>query len=290
MAVPGGGVAADGIPGACPEVDLDTLRREGFVVIPDVLEADLCSRLRDRLVAVQHGEFDTGVEPDKVRNLKTVHMLNIWKADKLFSSVIRSPVLGRLAAAVGGWRAARLLQDQVFQKPPQSDPVAFHRDEAYMGEGVVTIWLALDDVDAELGPLEYVPRSHDWEGSVECGFVPFLFDKKCQKWKLNKSRKDQGMTDELETKPVMVSAGGGSIHYGRTWHGSGPNTSKSRSRPGLGIHFVSADATAAEGDPRWRVFKAYAREDMLMDPAHFPVTWAGDDDSPPFDRPFTETA
>eukprot|EP01062_Namystynia_karyoxenos_P034753 TRINITY_DN25450_c0_g1_i1.p1 TRINITY_DN25450_c0_g1~~TRINITY_DN25450_c0_g1_i1.p1 ORF type:complete len:322 (+),score=92.34 TRINITY_DN25450_c0_g1_i1:77-967(+) len=256
--------------------DPAALSRDGFQVLRTVLPAPLCTALRERLGRVAAGEFDTGSPPDKLSVQRTVHIINVWKCDALFRDIVCSPELGALAASAGGWKATRLLQDQVFLKPPGSGPVAFHRDEAYMGDGVVTVWLALDDSDEGVGPLEYVPGSHLWDGPVNCGFVPFLFDKKCRRQRLDAQwRQREGPdADPPATVAVHVSAGGGSVHTGRTWHGSGPNTSATRSRPGLGIHFVAADATLSEGDPRWRVFAKYATPGSSeMNPEHFPVTW-----------------
>jgi ectoine hydroxylase-related dioxygenase (phytanoyl-CoA dioxygenase family) len=42
---------------------------------------------------------------------------------------------------------------------------------------------------------------------------------------------------------VEVPVGGGSIHNGRLWHGSGPNRSATLPRRGLGIHYIPAEAT-----------------------------------------------
>ena len=46
---------------------------------------------------------------------------------------------------------------QVWAKPPGASPLTFHRDSAYFDfvpSDVITVWLALDDMLPELGPLE----------------------------------------------------------------------------------------------------------------------------------------
>lgn len=60
--------------------------------------------------------------------------------------------------AGGRWsQGARLAQDQVWAKPPGAGPLVFHRDSTYFDfnpADVTTVWLALDDMVPELGPLE----------------------------------------------------------------------------------------------------------------------------------------
>ena len=93
-------------------------------------------------------------------------MINIWKADRDFARVVLSPTLGRIVAALGGWaNGARVANDQVWAKPPGAAPLTFHRDSAYFDfvpSDVITVWIALDDMEPELGPLQYVHGSHEW--------------------------------------------------------------------------------------------------------------------------------
>ena len=42
----------------------------------------------------------------------------------------------------------------------------FHRDSVYFDftpADVITVWFALEDMEEQLGPLEYVKGSHLWE-------------------------------------------------------------------------------------------------------------------------------
>merc|ERR1719476_228468 len=114
------------------------------------------------------GDFDTGVQPDKMpsaqprRRPRVEQFVNAWKGDRLFEAVVHSAGLAAWVADVAGWPGgAEVLQDQVWCKPPRSGPIAFHRDAAYMGEGVITMWIALDDLEPSLGPLEYAAYMGD---------------------------------------------------------------------------------------------------------------------------------
>lgn len=220
---------------------------EGYIVAESLLEADLCEQLVCRLDSMLAGVFDTGQSPDKVpqgvqtRKKRVEQFVNVWKGDRLFSSVVQSASLAQWVASVAGWAdGATVLQDQVWCKPPGSGPIGFHRDAAYMGEGVVTLWLSLDDLEPSMGPLEYAGGSHLWPAPPFDGYTPALFGKRDYRSELNKAACLAGA--EPEITQVLVRRGGGSLHDGRTWHGSGVNLSHAgrragRPRRGLGIHF-----------------------------------------------------
>jgi hypothetical protein len=96
---------------------------------------------------------------------------------------VLSPALGRFVHELTGWSSVRVIQDQAWLKPPAASGLGFHRDRGYFmfrkkevppnalelaadvavdvaeqgyknGVRVVTLWLTLDDLDDELGPLE----------------------------------------------------------------------------------------------------------------------------------------
>merc|ERR1719401_2836913 len=97
---------------------------------------------------------------------KVFQVINIHKSDLLFRELVTNPLLGMLVATLMGWKeGARLCQDQVWAKPPGAPPLVFHRDSPYFmfdPSPVATVWIALDDMRDELGPLTYVKGSHKW--------------------------------------------------------------------------------------------------------------------------------
>eukprot|EP00747_Dinoflagellata_sp_TGD_P184312 gnl/TRDRNA2_/TRDRNA2_39836_c0_seq1.p1 gnl/TRDRNA2_/TRDRNA2_39836_c0~~gnl/TRDRNA2_/TRDRNA2_39836_c0_seq1.p1 ORF type:complete len:296 (+),score=47.73 gnl/TRDRNA2_/TRDRNA2_39836_c0_seq1:100-987(+) len=241
-------VSGDMSPSPCPELLIGApasaevhaaFRDEGFAIAGAVLPPKLCEALIDRLSAMLGGTFDTGSRPDKVptaqpRRPRVEQFVNAWKGDRLFEAVVQSPVLAGWVANIAGWPGAEVLQDQVWCKPPRSGPNAFHRDSAYMGDGVVTLWITLDDLEPNLGPLEYARGSHRWPPNRKAGFAPSLFGKK--DWRLQMDEAAALCGEQPQLVQVLVPRGGGSIHDGHTWHGSAVNTS-ARPRRGLGIHF-----------------------------------------------------
>ena len=157
--------------------------RDGFVIAEGLIDAELAQHLTERLEAVLAHEYNVpGGKPDKAPppradprrkpgkqppplggpSKRTIQVVNVWKADASFARLVRSPELGRAVATLAGWEGARIANDQVWAKPPGGAPLAFHRDAPYFDFSpphVVTVWIALDDMDAELGPLEYAVTS-----------------------------------------------------------------------------------------------------------------------------------
>ena len=66
-------------------------------------------------------------------------------------------------------KGTRIGQDDVLWKPPGASGVAWHQDADYISnqfqprdDNSVTVWLALDDADAETGVVQYAKGSHRW--------------------------------------------------------------------------------------------------------------------------------
>ncbi len=281
-----------------------TFRARGVVCLEGWLDATTCDALNQKLDALlahrladdQPGSLQT--QPDKrpkasvdpMRPSRKTHQLvNAWKASSTFASVVTSPKLGRLVAELAGWDGARLANDQVWVKPPGAEALTMHRDSAYFAmeppDQVVTVWLALDDMDPEVGPLQHVPCSHRWSDARHGSAQQFFTKTRSRFDLLYDAARRAGIANpetELALETVSVRAGGCAIHDGRVWHGSGRNSS-SRPRRGLGIHFVPACARLSSPSGSTlahRIMAALGEYGCELSPDHFPVVYtrASDDD------------
>ena len=294
---------------AAPVVDCETrsaFARDGFLIFDQLVPRQTCADLCLRLECVLQGDCDGPYgRPDKAPKLRsprrtkpgkqpaplggpskqTLQVINIWKADAAFASVVLSPCIGRLVAMIGGWAAgARIANDQVWAKPPRAGPLTFHRDSAYfdfLPSDVITVWIALDDMEPELGPLQYVHGSHAWaDGRV--GSANQFFDSRNRFALLHDAAKREGIADpssQLQITTLTVKAGGCGIHDGRLWHGSGPNLSEIKPRRGLGIHFIPADAKLREASGSTLAHTLRFVEDGMQPSVglcgiQFPITWS----------------
>ena len=291
---------------------VDEFRTNGFVTCPHFLSRNDVDDLNDRLEAVLRGQYDRSTKPDKtprlikselrrndgtcqkgkvgplgfsgnLQNVRVLQVINVHKADQSFRRVATERRLGQLVATLAGWEdGARLAQDQVWAKPPGAAPLVFHRDSPYFmfdPPDVVTVWLALDDMDEELGPLEYVRGSHRW-GDGRVGSAKHFFQTNGGHSLLHSAAEREGIApDDLDFVSMAgLEAGGISIHDGRTWHGSSKNRSKNRPRRGLGLHFVPANVRFTEAARKSSLWRSYVQDvddpsRVAIDMDDFPLVW-----------------
>ncbi|XP_078520599.1 phytanoyl-CoA dioxygenase domain-containing protein 1-like [Lissotriton helveticus] len=154
-----------------------------------------------------------------------------------------------------------LLDSRFICKYPASDVphrghsapyVAWHQDIKYWGfEGgpVASVWLALDDVDAENGVLQVIPGSHK-QGVLEhrTAMTPGNLLSTNQEI-------PRHLVDAEKAVECPLQAGQMSIHDGLTVHASEPNTSHRR-RCGFVIRYVPTTAYPVEDPERPRSFPA----------------------------------
>ena len=314
--------STDEDPPSLPQEMINSFRRDGFAVFPEVVSANAVDALNDRLEDVLRGVYDRGRKPDKVprlikghkpqpaettiddsvstpdeqtkttakkrrpkksgmgpigfsgnlQNVKVLQIINIHKADSLFRKLETSAALAQAVSQLAGWErfgGARLAQDQFWGKPPNAPPLVFHRDSPYFmfePSDVVTVWIALDDMDPELGPLEYVVGSHKWgDGRTGSANQFFQANTKSLLWSAAEREGIDPASLEFVSMGNKLKAGGLSIHHGKIWHGSAKNSSKTRPRRGLGLHFVPANVRFTAEASKSRLWSPYI--DGVDDPS-----------------------
>lgn len=262
--------------------DIARFHNQGFLVIESLLDADLVKRLRDRVEPIFHGDFETGIYPDEwywrpglSRMDVTREICNAWKCDLTVASVSLSAEVGRLTALLAGWPGARIGQDSLWYKPPGGKEVALHQDGTYISyinpAEMMTCWIALDDVTAEIGTIEYVPGSHRWPLVTTLG--EFHAPEADYRTAMYQAAAQAGVPDPT-VLPIEMPAGSCVIHHGNVWHGSGKNLRSDRPRRSLGIHTLSSEATFQAAIKAGYIYGRYKRTDDLdMDETFFPILW-----------------
>jgi len=159
--------------------------------------------------------------------------------------LMRTPaIVERVADLVGadvvGWGS------QVFCKVP-GDPmeVPLHQDAIYYPftpSQTVSVWIALDDVDADNGAMEFVPGSHTL-GGVAHGDVPLDGTRVL-------GRAVSGLDDSVETYVNGLRAGSASLHSDLLLHRS-PRNRSNRRRAGIALRYGPASMRAVPGVESW---------------------------------------
>jgi ectoine hydroxylase-related dioxygenase (phytanoyl-CoA dioxygenase family) len=154
----------------------------------------------------------------------------------------------------------------------------------FQPNAVATVWIALDDMIPEVGPLVYVKGSHKW-GDGRVGSSQSFFQDKDDMDLLHDAALQANMKeDDLKFVSMTgLKAGGLSIHDGMTWHGSAANKSRGPRR-GIGLHFVPVNVRWTEDAMKSLLWKKYVQDfvktdqdlsEIEINEEDFPVTWLG---------------
>lgn len=217
-------------------------RRDGFVVVPDVLSPAEVADLRaatDRIVAgaaaVGANDDVYDLEPShtpadpRVRRIKLPH-----KVDPVFDRLIRHPgivdVLKTLVAPAVRFDTSKLnMKSAGF-----GSAVEWHQDWAFYphtNDDLCAVGVMMDDCALENGPLLCIPGSH--RGPVLDHHLDGHF--------VGAIDPSTAGVDFSTAVPCIGRAGSISVHHVRTIHGSALNTSN-RPRRLLLFQYTAADA------------------------------------------------
>lgn len=232
--------------------------RDGMVVVPDFLSGPDLAGLQTELdryirevvptLPETHAFFVDRARPETLKQMQ--HMTG----DPFFAAYARNPLWIALAEALLQ-EEARCLGPEWFNKPPGEDaPTPPHQDNYYFNlkpPNVVTIWLALDQVDEENGCLRYVPGSHR-EGIRPHGRSAILG--------FSQGITDFGQADRAREVAVCLQPGDAVVHHGEMIHRADANRSPLRHR--------RAFAMVMEGESCRRDEESYARYMVALRQQH----------------------
>lgn len=141
---------------------LESLRRDGAVHVPSLLDEQWCDRLRRTIArsrttpSVHYGVLSPSHLPLVDSDLFG------WRNDPQLRALTHESPVVELAASLLECDQVVLIEDQWFSSAPgASTPSPWHQDEPYyhLDRPFLTIWVSLDDVDADAS-LRFVPGSH----------------------------------------------------------------------------------------------------------------------------------
>ena len=193
-------------------------------------------------------------------------------AYRFIDDLARTPAILDAVARILG-RDLLLWGSSCFIKAPHSRSyVSWHQDLNYWGlDGTeeVSAWLALSASNETNGGMRFVPGSH------RRGPVAHL-DSFAKDNLLSRGQELAVAVEEHEAVPVCLAPGEISLHHGRMFHASGPNTTAGW-RVGLALRYVSPStrqsagprdfAQLVRGEDRFGHFEALPRPARDGDPA-----------------------
>ncbi|MCP4327916.1 MAG: phytanoyl-CoA dioxygenase family protein [Alphaproteobacteria bacterium] len=275
------------------DAERETYRRDGFVTVEDLMDADFSRHLAERFEYLFAGNFETGIEPEmcpvfidgNTTPSSGLIMVNPWRCDHTVANVTLDAGLARMIADLNEWPGTRLLQDNLHWKPPGAPGGHFHRDFSYhrwaVPNRLASAWVALGDTTAEGGTLCLARGSHKWpvvssteyENKIAArGLEGFLNP---DGYRADVERAGAAADQVPDFAHIEVPVGGGVFFNDHIWHGADPNDSR-RHRKAISVHGLRPETVfhptiTDHIQCRYRKFG-----DPNLDEAFFPILWRQD--------------
>lgn len=211
---------------------------EGFMTSDEIAEFKLELRRYIDNVVPDLAPDRVFREGDGAGNIKSMSRMDVeapyWAAFKHHPKII-----GLVSEVLGVATDDLVIENlQFFGKPAYEGSVTpWHQDngfQQYDPPESLMIWLALEDVDDDMGCVVFAKGSHRL-GTVEhinSGVLGFS--------QTVKDPPDSALFPEVK---ATMKAGGISLHHCNTFHRSGPNTTE-RPRPALSVNYRTKRAVA----------------------------------------------
>lgn len=226
------------------EANRSTYDRDGFVVVRQLLSSNEFAELRRELdryirevvpnLADADAFFDDKARPETLKQMQ--HM----QQDPYFAAYTQHPKWVELATCLVGEPAA-CEGPEWFNKPPGTNHITPpHQDNYYFclkPPNVVTIWMALDDVDDENGCLRYVRGSH---------LLPIRPHNRSNILGFSQGIADYGDGDRQAEIRVHLAPGDVVAHHGNTIHRADANRSSTRNRRAFAMVFKGSSCQRDE--------------------------------------------
>ena len=255
---------------------IERFRADGVVALRNVVDAEWVERLRE------------GVAAEMAHPSPTAHAyestgffggLDLWRVHADFEEFVLGSRLGEYASAMFGSPTVRMYYDQLFVKAPgASQPVPWHNDQPYWpisGRQVMSFWIALDEVDATSGRVEYVRGSHAWDR----WFQPRTFaPTNAHDYKQNPDYEPapdvEADRDAYDIVSFDLQPGDAVAFWAMILHGSRGNSNQGRARRGYAVRYIGTDVRY---DPRIGTAEALHYDELEagapMETDHYPIVW-----------------
>jgi ectoine hydroxylase-related dioxygenase (phytanoyl-CoA dioxygenase family) len=248
-------------------------REDGFIRLPNVLMAQTIGEYApeiSRMVYEGNRLKSIPLEERTIYDQAFIQVMNIWTRNEHVRELVFSKRLARIAAELMGPRGVRLWHDQALYKEPSGGFTPWHVDQQYWpmaNSNSVTVWIPLQPVPIEMGPLCFGRGSHrkrigrEMEISAES---EQQIGEEVRKAKI----------DEIQ-EPYAL--GDVSFHLGWTLHRAGPNKTD-RPRRVFTIIYMDIDMRLAKPTNKnqqldWETWTPSTQVGEVMDDPINPVLY-----------------
>lgn len=226
---------------ALTDADVASFQSNGWVKANQLIAADTAAVLYDRIREVGPSLVkDSSKSPlftDRSQQQHRLYDDPTW-LDEDFRNAARSPRVVDFAKSLIGTDQVRFFRATCFEKPPTASggiATTLHQDYPYLPldrSGSIQIWIALGEIPASMGTLQFISGSHRTAGSL--GRV----NANDAEQVLLASRLGTGYT---LSDPLDMGPGDATAHNDLTIHYAGPNNS-TEPRIAFAVTYVRPDA------------------------------------------------
>lgn len=157
------------------------------------------------------------------------------------AAVVLGPELKSIAARYLGAPPLLFNEQFVVKGPRTGAPFAWHQDSGYVGfdhAPYLSVWIALDEITEDNGPVYLLPRNLDTEPQVD----PHVWDEE--------SKERVGYKGKEPGAPALVPAGGVVVFSSLTLHRSSANQTDAPRRAYLAQYSLEPILDPATGAPK----------------------------------------
>lgn len=203
---------------------LTSYRDNGFLLVPDFLSTDELAAWRHAIESAMEARGDAVLprQDDPVLGgSRTVlyQRINLWMDHPDVRRLVLHEAIGRMAAELEAVDGIRIWHDQALYKDPWANPTSWHQDNtkwSFSAEHAITIWVALDEVDARNGCMFFLPGTH--RRRLETDFPTSA--------PMNAIFTAYAELTVIDPVAAELPAGGCSFHNGLTVHAAAANMSR----------------------------------------------------------------
>jgi ectoine hydroxylase-related dioxygenase (phytanoyl-CoA dioxygenase family) len=257
------------------DAELDDYRRNGFVMIPDLLTSADVERFASAVTeAVAHRRRnDTTPLAERSRYQQSfVQCMNLWEDRPDVAPLTFHPKICQAAAELMEVSACRVWHDQALYKEAHGRKTDAHQDHPYWPikeTNSITAWIPFVQSTLDNGALGYIPGSHA-VGMRK--FVNIFFGE------------PQDILSEPEiagTEPVFLEVPPGSVafHHGLTVHLAGANNTDV-DRAVHTVIFFPDGSTRGYPYPHFSVDRGGIEVGQRIDSDATPIAWPRPADEP----------
>lgn len=224
--------------GSLTEAQRLAYTESGFLCPLDIYSQDDASALRAELERLE-ADFSTGL----ARPLGEYLRMNMHLLADMPLAVARDPKILDAVESILGPDILLWSAEFFIKEPRTRHIVSWHQDLTYWGmdgsDHEITVWLALSPATSASGCMRFVP------GSQKEAIVPHA-DTFAADNLLSRGQEIAVEVDEEDAVSAELQPGQASLHHGRLFHASGPNTTDDR-RIGLVMRYITPQTPASGG-------------------------------------------